>query len=486
MAIQSRPAVWTLLDLAAHLAVRGVKSSKIKEIFLDLSFQSVFRWPLHKQEFYLKCTLNGFASNPIVLVDVESCLTAARVRKDSDSLEYFTWLKKLGMKYVIVDGNNRMTTIRAFFNDKVGVPKGNYTNVYTGTPITINGKNQSVIFSELGENEQNYMKSILLTMTIVTDISRRELSEYFEALNDGVKLNDQEKRNAFYSEFAEQVRNTGKKYREIFKKKVKQLDVNRRGHDAFIAFMAVSCQSEQFSTDIKNPLVNAAYGKNIVYHTPIAENKGSWEGILDDTVKVLDFFTDKTLTTQSVVDVFNFMRQIQDMDIPDWKKFSEYLYNVIQDCLSSKNADCFQDEQGTWFSYSGTLRGGAKGEYMKARLDYILKVFYKNSLAESLMIPKKEIQKEKRLFTPYQRYLIWKKQGGIDINGTEIKLSELNDTTKWQADHIVEYRKGGLTEVENGQILSTGDHHIKTSEDNRRRWTEDIEAKRQQSILVTY
>ena len=478
MAIQSRPAVWTLLDLAAHLAVRGVKSSKIKEIFLDLSFQSVFRWPLHKQEFYLKCTLNGFASNPIVLVDVDSCLAAARVRRDPDSLEYFTWLKKKGMKYIIVDGNNRMTTIRAFFNDKVGIPKGNYT--INGVPFTVNGENKAVKFSELGENEQNYMKSILLTMTIVTDISRRELSEYFEALNDGVKLNDQEKRNAFFSEFAEQVRDAGKKCRETFKNKVKQLDVNRRGHDAFIAYMAVSCQSEQFSTDIKNPLVNAAYGKNIVYHTPIAENKGSWEGILDDTVKVLDFFPNKMVTTQSVVDMFNFMRQIQDMDIPDWKKFSEYLYDVIHVCLECREPDCFQDEQGTWFSYSGTLRGGAKGEYMKARLDYILKVFYKDSLAESLMIPKKEIQKEKRLFTPYQRYLIWKKQGGIDINGTEIKLSELNDTTKWQADHIVEYRKGGLTEVENGQILSAGDHLLKTSEDNRKRLNEEFEAKVQQ------
>ena len=478
MAIQSRPAVWTLLDLAAHLAVRGVKSSKIKEIFLDLSFQSVFRWPLHKQEFYLKCTLNGFASNPIVLVDVDSCLAAARVRRDPDSLEYFTWLKKKGMKYIIVDGNNRMTTIRAFFNDKVGIPKGNYT--INGVPFTVNGENKAVKFSELGENEQNYMKSILLTMTIVTDISRRELSEYFEALNDGVKLNDQEKRNAFFSEFAEQVRDAGKKCRETFKNKVKQLDVNRRGHDAFIAYMAVSCQSEQFSTDIKNPLVNAAYGKNIVYHTPIAENKGSWEGILDDTVKVLDFFPNKMVTTQSVVDIFNFMRQIQDMDIPDWKKFSEYLYDVIHVCLECREPDCFQDEQGTWFSYSGTLRGGAKGEYMKARLDYILKVFYKDSLAESLMIPKKEIQKEKRLFTPYQRYLIWKKQGGIDINGTEIKLSELNDTTKWQADHIVEYRKGGLTEVENGQILSAGDHLLKTSEDNRKRLNEEFEAKVQQ------
>jgi len=85
---------------------------------------------------------------------------------------------------------------------------------------------------------------------------------------------------------------------------------------------------------------------------------------------------------------------------------------------------------------------------------------------------------EQRIFTPIQRYEIWQKQGEKDRNGVEIPLCELNDTTKWQADHIVEWNERGRTTVENGELLSISDHAEKTGSYNRKRQQLNVAEKR--------
>ena len=109
-----------------------------------------------------------------------------------------------------------------------------------------------------------------MNITVVESVSRKELSLYFDALNDGVKLNAQEIRNSWYSELAEIVRDAGDEYSDIFERVVTQIKVKRRNHDEIIAMLITSCQSEQFSIDIKQKTVNAAYGKNVDYRTIVS------------------------------------------------------------------------------------------------------------------------------------------------------------------------------------------------------------------------
>ena len=63
MAIHTRSDIWSTLDI----------SDFTSKIYLDLSFQSVMRWQPSKMEKYLQCTLDGYATNPIVLADVNAC-----------------------------------------------------------------------------------------------------------------------------------------------------------------------------------------------------------------------------------------------------------------------------------------------------------------------------------------------------------------------------------------------------------------------------
>jgi len=138
---------------------------------------------------------------------------------------------------------------------------------------------------------------------------------------------------------------------------------------------------------------------------------------------------------------------------------------------------------GNQFTYSGMLRDSYKSSYMRIRLHRMTHWFFNHDpkLAESLLpVSNPEGRKEKRIFTPLQRYDIWKKQGKKDINDVPIPLEELNDSSRWQADHILEYNEGGKTEVENGQLMSVVEHQAKTARYNRELYVQKVEAKRQQ------
>ena len=62
MSIKTVVKVWTANELTDKIG-KDIKSTKI---FLDLSFQSIFRWDKFKQEKFLRCTLEGFATTSLV------------------------------------------------------------------------------------------------------------------------------------------------------------------------------------------------------------------------------------------------------------------------------------------------------------------------------------------------------------------------------------------------------------------------------------
>ena len=473
---------WTINQLI-ELIGKDINATKI---FLDLSFQSIFRWDKSKQEKFLRCTLEGFATSPIVFACVSDCLAAARKRGDNESVQYFEKVEKEGYEYIIIDGNNRMTTLADFFNDKVGLPVGTYVNLFNSAQkYTVTGnKGQSTVkFSKLDGRLQLYLQAFLLNTTIVESISRRELSQYFDALNDGVKLNAQEIRNSWWSKLAEIVRETGEEHKDIFDRIVTQIKVNRRGHDEIIANLITSCQSDQFGIDIKPKMIDVAYGKNVDYSSPVAQNCGDSLRYLKKTMDVVDHFQSNEITKSTFVDIFNIMRQHDHLFIQDNKKFAKYLMRVIVACKRDVKDILLTDKTGS-FPYSGMLRQAYTAEYMKLRMEKLMKEFWtlNPKTAGSLMSTSDEAQgiekDEQRIFTPSQRYDIWQKQGEKDRNGVEIPMCELNDGTKWQADHIVEWNDGGRTTVENGELLSVSDHAEKTGSYNRKRQQLNVAEKR--------
>ena len=481
MAIKTLPDFWYSKKLVELIGI-DIKATKI---FLDLSFQSIFRWDKSQQEKFLRCTLEGYATSPLVFANVEFCLTDARKRGDSTTVQYFEKVKKNGYEYIIIDGNNRMTTLSDFFNDKVGLPIGDYSNLdNTSVKYTVTGdKGQSTVkFSKLDTRLQDYLRNFFLNITVVESVSRKELSLYFDALNDGVKLNAQEIRNSWYSELAEIVRDAGNEYSEIFERVISKIKVKRRNHDEIIAMLITSCQSEQFSIDVKKEKVDAAYGKNVDYRTIVSSSSGDSLKYLKNTMSIVNYFPSNGISKSIFVDVFNFIRQHDHLFIKDEKIFAKYLYDCIQKCRN--NEKILLEEEGSRFPYNGLLRQTWKSSYMKSRMEELVRQFWTvdKKLAELSMSTLEEfegiVKDEQRIYTPSQRYEIWVKQGEKDKNGVTIPLCELNDTTKWQADHIVEWNEGGRTTIENGEILSVSDHSIKTGNYNKKRQLEKLAKKR--------
>ena len=475
MAIHTRSDIWSTLDI----------SDFTSKIYLDLSFQSVMRWQPSKMEKYLQCTLDGYATNPIVLADVNACLEAAKNSDDQITIKYFSDLQKGGWEYVIVDGNNRMNALRYFFENMVGVPKGDYINIMTKKVMTIARKSQSTVqWGELEPSHRKYFGLFPLNVTIITDISRMELSSYFDALNEGVKLNHQEIINSWYARMAEQIRGWSEDYDRQFDRLIKggAFRTKRRDHDEWMAFWAVSCQSEQFSTNITKTMVEDAYGNNTRFNTPVSDHPEKWEPILKKTLAVVKYFPDGAISKSTLLDIANFLRQYMDKNIND-QLFAKYMMDVVVELQKDGEIIHTDDKTGNQFTYSGMLRDTWKSHYMRIRLERMNHFFFTedpDKAAKLLPEVSPEGRKELRIFTPLQRYDIWKSQGEKDINGDEIPLEELNDSSKWQADHIIEWNEGGKTEVENGQLMSVMEHQAKTVLYNRRVFAQKVEAKQQQ------
>ena len=78
------------------------------------------------------------------------------------------------------------------------------------------------------------------------------------------------------------------------------------------------------------------------------------------------------------------------------------------------------EKTGNQFTYSGMLRDTWKSHYMRIRLERMNHYFFtldEDKAATLLLEMSPEGRKELRIFTPLQRYDIWKKQGKKDING---------------------------------------------------------------------
>lgn len=103
-------------------------------------------------------------------------------------------------KEIVLDGQQRLATIREFFNDRLPVDG-------TIDPASANLKQlHGLTFSQLPPSIQRSLKRFMLPVVTLTDYEPREPNELFFRLNQSYNLTPPEKRNALHGEARDQVK----------------------------------------------------------------------------------------------------------------------------------------------------------------------------------------------------------------------------------------------------------------------------------------
>tara|TARA_B100000282_G_C31708951_1_gene480120 strand:+ start:112 stop:1503 length:1392 start_codon:yes stop_codon:yes gene_type:complete len=426
------------------LAIKRLRASTA----LDLAFQSEERWDDFKKTNFITSLITGMAPSKIVIANIDACIENLNPLDDEykDDLKYFESWKGLGFKSISIDGNNRTITIDEYLNNKVTIMHGEYI-LSNGSVAVIDETNDT--FGKHPQELINHIEAnVVISVEEYKNCTRADLTLLFLNINDGMTLNQQEKRNAILVDFSKWVRKTTKLHYDNMLKKVFPTDKAkaRRVIDEYIVAMAIYA--------VKGAKVSIqAAEKNKAYETKSPLNSSVVMKKVDNMISNFAKFVKKNVDNKmknhsTLFNLFMVYKHIMDNDyvIRDEEKFYTWFMasenkrlGNTKPIMTTKSGD-----QRTFASCNNTM----SSPELKARLKYLVEDL--NDKMNEIIF----VKDSQRLFTNAQRYQMWVNQNGFcSETGKEIPESEINDDSKWAADHITPFSKGGSTTVENGQLI---------------------------------
>jgi hypothetical protein len=426
----------------------GLNDARLRTILentgLDLSFQRPACWDDKKKKQFCYSLVNGRAPTPIVIVNVEKSLKQSL--PNSPDFNYFKeWLDK-GFKYVSIDGNNRTVTLLEFFSGQVALPTGDIP-LAKGSYSTLNSSNNK--WNTLPEDLQNEIfENIGVNLYIFTVSSRKELSLLFTNINDGLGLNNQEKRNALVCDFAKEIRELSKQSTNALQHIFKRGNV-RYCIDEFLVKMATFHTYGLTAETANKTALDAAYedGKDGSGSNTYKDFIKSGKDTTKKSIRMVERYATPSFKNSSTL--FNLFMTIYQINkdnkkILNEQEFFEWFTKTETHRLPKI---AYTNEKGDTWSYETCCNNSKKLDY-EARLNLIKKDL---ELIEPTIVSVIDLE---RVFTKSEKYKMWEKQGGkCNICGTVCKESELYDSDLWHGDHIIPHSKGGKTTIENSQLL---------------------------------
>jgi len=436
-----RPLISTSKDytLTSSL-VRDLK----KLTALDLSFQSEQRWDLEQKSKYISSLILGMAPSKVILANIDECLKNSQ--SDSWDFIYFNNWKQKGFQKISIDGNNRTITIDEYMNGKVSIIHDDY-QMPNGQIVVID-KNNDTWFKHPIVFRKYIEENIFLTVTEYTNATRQDLTNLFICINDGFTLNAQELRNAILVPYAEWVRKmTLLTYNDMLVKVFPTIKQKvRRVIDDYIVSMSIFTT---YGTEksIQGAEKNAAYEDDSTVSQKISLDRA------EKLIKSFASFVKKNCGEEmknhsTLFNLFMVYTYLFDNEyiIKNDKIFYEWFIKSENKRISNTNTimTTAGGESRTYESCNSTM----SSPELKARYKLLIKEL-------ALVVDVHAEKKDKiRLFSPQERYKLWERQNGIcPETGKTILEFEINDDTKWHADHIIPYSKGGKTTLENGQLI---------------------------------
>lgn len=424
-----------------------------EEIFLDLGFQSSERWSKASGLAYLNSVFRKFTPHPIILAHVESCMNHCeqRLGKDSNDYKYFANLHTNGFRYISVDGNNRTRTIMKFFNNKLQLKQG-YTYRISGMSVpeymTFTPSNNTT-FKGMPEKLKEHVRDIEIPVFVVNEATRQELHDMFIAVNNGVALNPQEKRNAIVCKVADAVRQLGEKYKDMFGLYFSDPNFQRRIHEEFLVSCLVHV-THKFDSNISKEDRDKAYSDE----SDETKKLGQLKEVLKQMDEICQYESKsgKARGIPSKASLFDLMMLVdwlknENISIINESDFFEWFVEHINMLRNDTKTFVAIDEVDPR-TYYGAQR--ATDSWLReARLAQLVARI--DRLPEgTLSVPKDS----KRFGESSDRIYCWTKQEHrCPLTGKDIPWADVLDGNKTHIDHIVPHSKGGPTVRKNLQLV---------------------------------
>lgn len=406
---------------------------------LDYSFNSPERWDLPDRIEYMTSVIRGMAPSNIVIAHIDSCLL--HCVPDSFDYNYYNEWKNQNKNWIAVDGNNRTITISKFLKGEVPIEHGEYE--LPDGMIAIDSSNDR--YTTFPKAMRQHLKNITVPICEYVRASRSDLSTLFNCVNDGKPLNGQELRNSKLVPFAKEIRDMAEAYGSSFKFIFK--DNNRRVIDEQLVNLSVyytyGAEHGISKTDKDN-----AYLDNSSVWREFSKASGG-KKVIEETLKIVGKYANAGFkTTSALLNFYMVMVQItkENRKVLDKEGLFKWFMETENKRLGGTELIA-SNSHGIMRNYSGCC-DSTTDKYVLARFNVIMKDL--QTITDGLVTT----LDAERLFSDTQRYQMWVSQGGkCPQTGKIIAQTEINDHTKWAADHIFAYSKGGTTTLDNGQLV---------------------------------
>ncbi len=414
--------------------MKMVHISKIGQIYprvyLDGSFQrwggidNDSGWNNNSAREYLNSLVTSQVFNSIMVAQIDDCLAHAKSENDKDSIDYFEKIRNMKddegnrlYDYISIDGNNSSSVIYGFLN--------NHDEMYILDRLS-GKKNQKKWFKDFAEDEQieiQYEEKINLIE--LRRIGIVQMCDLFRNLNKQQSLNDQEHRQATWTELSGDIRSFGEEFKDIFLSFcfTNPANIQKRVHEEMIAQLALKTTSKYTKTLKKKGLDN--FYENT--HRLEEDAKKQIRSILEVAHNMANAAAPfkKRVSKGTLHNLFDAISIVQEkgFKINLDEKFLKWFLEMDARLVAMSKKVIAQDEKDK--SYIYWTKFYTKPEYQRRLRELILVHFLntKQELQDDNIVSEK--RKGKDFFNQRDSTLLWALQNGLDREGNKIDIIDL-------------------------------------------------------------